>query len=112
MQVFCKAECESAFADGLVADLTGKVVETAEDVGMNLLQGLYYSTSSSATRLLSRKVYAFFLLLPSIVLSLYMNQSRKVVDFLLGISLTRGAIFSCEKQSVAYFFPSAAVNYL
>ena len=37
-QVFCKAEGETAFADGLGADLTGEVVETAEKVAVYLLQ--------------------------------------------------------------------------
>ena len=43
VQIFCEAEGESAFADGLCADLTGKVIETAEEVGVNLLQCLYCS---------------------------------------------------------------------
>ena len=37
-QVFCKAEGEASFADGLCADLAGKVVETAEKVPVYLLQ--------------------------------------------------------------------------
>ena len=39
-EIFCKAEGEVAFADGLGANLTGKVVETTKEVAMYMLQTL------------------------------------------------------------------------
>ena len=44
---------------------------------------------SSSIRLLSKREYAFFLLCPSMLLSLYVNQSRNLMALLLGKCLAR-----------------------
>ena len=89
-EVFRKAEGEAIFADGLGADLTGKIIETTEEVTMYLLQTLItVPTSIFSIELLSNRKYAWDLLLSLIVSSLLVNHTQKRDARVLGKFLAR-----------------------